>query len=78
MSKSSIDNCREWGQSKAAVNSSGLIQPRREDGVSRESHAGAVQMFGTDRRQKHGLSGTVHPPPQRITSDMGKPRSCQA
>jgi hypothetical protein len=28
-----IDNCREWGQSKAAVNCSGLIQPRKEDGV---------------------------------------------
>ena len=28
-----IDNCREWGQSKGAVNCSGLIQPRKEDGV---------------------------------------------
>jgi hypothetical protein len=28
-----IDNCRERGQSKAAVNCSGLIQQRQEDGV---------------------------------------------
>jgi hypothetical protein len=66
MSKSSIDNCREWG----------TVQIGRKffgpDPVTKGRRG------FTDRRQKDGLSSTVHPQPQRITEVRGKPRSCHA
>jgi hypothetical protein len=72
-----IDNRREWGQSKAAVDCSDLIQPRREDWGLDRATPGEVQMFGTDRGPERS-GGRAQVEPQRITEVMGKPRSCQA
>jgi hypothetical protein len=68
-----IDNRREWGQSKAAVNCSDLIQPRREAGALDRATQGEVQMLGTDRGRERVSGGTVQVEPQNYRGH-GEPR----
>lgn len=55
-----------------------VFSHEKEYGVSRQSRTQARYRCLRPTEGERGSSGTIHPPPQRITRVRGKPRSCHA